>query len=116
MTWVRVLAVDELWQGEKRRVAIGEGAILLVRLESGVVAFEDRCAHLGLPLSEGRLEGDALTCAAHDWIYDLRTGRGINPCAARLKAIPVTIIEGVIWIDSPHVPLTSRTGGERGAV
>jgi len=99
MTFVRVLRSDELWQGEKLRVTVQACTVLLVHLESGWVAFEDRCAHLGVPLSDGRLEGHALTCSAHDWQYDLRTGQGINPCAARLKVIPLRIVDGDVWVD-----------------
>jgi nitrite reductase/ring-hydroxylating ferredoxin subunit len=40
-----------------------------------VVAFEDRCPHRGTPLSRGTLAGTTLTCAAHTWEFDVRTGQ-----------------------------------------
>ena len=47
------------------RVILGE-PIVLFRTEAGVpVAFEDRCAHRHLPLSMGKLVGDALQCHYH---------------------------------------------------
>ena len=64
-----------------------------------VQAFEDRCAHQGVPLSLGRLHAGVLTCGAHEWQYDARTGQGINPSSAKLSRFPVEIRNGEIWID-----------------
>jgi toluene monooxygenase system ferredoxin subunit len=95
MAFVRVAALEELWTGEP---ASRQGVLLLRRGDT-VLAYEDRCAHLGVALSEGRLEGDTLTCSAHEWTYDVRTGRGINPASACLKAFPVRIEDGQVWVD-----------------
>jgi toluene monooxygenase system ferredoxin subunit len=32
-----------------------------------------------------------LTCAAHEWEFDARTGRGLNPASARLHSYPVRL-------------------------
>ena len=43
------------------RIILGE-PVVFYRLEDGTpVALEDRCAHQGVPLSQGRLEGGVLT-------------------------------------------------------
>jgi len=65
--------------------------LLLVQAGGRICAYEDRCAHLGLPLSGGRLQGLSLICPAHEWEYDACTGRGLNPATACLKSFPVTI-------------------------
>ena len=48
--------------------------ICLARTAEGVSAFDDVCPHRGTPLSEGRLRGGVLTCAAHTWEFDVRSG------------------------------------------
>jgi toluene monooxygenase system ferredoxin subunit len=73
--------------------------VLLVLAEGAVSAYEDRCAHLGLPLSGGRLEGRSLICPAHEWEYDARTGRGLNPSSVCLKSFPVTIDREEILVE-----------------
>jgi toluene monooxygenase system ferredoxin subunit len=79
----------ELWSGDLRAAKLGALRVVVLRVGDAVYAYEDRCAHLGAPLSEGTLEGTVLTCAAHHWQYDATTGRGINPptaCLVRLAA------------------------------
>ena len=75
-------AEAELWIGRDARGCIlvrGRKVLLLVRTEHELCAYEDRCAHLGVPLSQGKLENGVITCAAHHYQYDARTGRGVNP-------------------------------------
>src|SRR5690606_29102506 len=55
MTWERVMPLTDLWLGELRGCRVAGHRVLLLRVESGVYAYEDRCAHLGLPLSDGTL-------------------------------------------------------------
>jgi toluene monooxygenase system ferredoxin subunit len=99
MSFERVLGADELWAGEMRGVVVRGERVLLVRTEDGVCAYEDRCAHLGVPLSQGRLEGGVITCSAHRYQYDAATGCGVNPERVRLRSIPVRIDQGQIAVD-----------------
>ncbi|WP_437289422.1 Rieske 2Fe-2S domain-containing protein [Sorangium sp. So ce406] len=39
-----------------------------------VHALDDRCPHQGYPLSQGALRGGVLTCAWHNWKFDIATG------------------------------------------
>ena len=99
MTFAKAAMLEELWGGELTRVLVGSRPVLLVRTGDRVVAYEDRCAHLGVPLSQGRLDGDVLTCGAHEWQYDVNTGRGINPASACLRRFEVKVEEGQVWVD-----------------
>jgi toluene monooxygenase system ferredoxin subunit len=99
MPFIRVIELEELWSGEMKGCAVAGRKVLLIRKEQAVRAFEDRCAHLGVPLSMGRLENDVITCSAHEWRYGARTGCGIDPSAARLRSFAVEIADGVVWVD-----------------
>jgi nitrite reductase/ring-hydroxylating ferredoxin subunit len=103
MTLQRVTRVDELWSGEMRSVRLENCTILLASIDGVVVAYEDRCAHKGLPVSDGALRGTIVTCNGHHWSYDLRDGHGVNPGSARLRALTVEIRDGEIWVD-PATP------------
>jgi toluene monooxygenase system ferredoxin subunit len=103
--WRRVKDLDELWIGEMQATRVDGRPVLLVNVGGEIRAFEDRCAHKGLPLSEGRLLDGVLTCKAHDWQYDAATGRCLNPCGFALRAIPVEVRDGAIWIESPAADL-----------
>jgi toluene monooxygenase system ferredoxin subunit len=99
MTLTRAASLQELaLDGLAQRIVAGR-KVLLVRLDGDVLAYEDRCAHLGLPLSGGRLDGTTLICPAHEWEYDARTGRGVNPATVCLKVFPVKIEGDDILVD-----------------
>jgi toluene monooxygenase system ferredoxin subunit len=99
MAYTRAAKADDLWIGEMTSLEIRGRRVLLVRLDEGVFAYEDRCAHLGVALSRGRLDGPVLTCVAHEWTYDVRTGRGVNPEGPRLCPFAVKVEAGAILVD-----------------
>ena len=81
-----LVPVDDLWEGEMRVVDVQGASVLLVNVAGNVVACEDRCPHKGVPLSRGTLiNGRILTCSAHQWVFDVAQGRGVNPATAYLK-------------------------------
>jgi toluene monooxygenase system ferredoxin subunit len=99
MAFQKVATLDDLWSGEKLGVMVAARRVLLVNIDGTVYAYEDRCAHLGVALSEGSLQDTVLTCRAHCWAYDVCTGRGYNPATARLQALAVRVDNGSILVD-----------------
>jgi toluene monooxygenase system ferredoxin subunit len=95
---------DDLWEGEMLGVELEGVPVLLVNVGGEIRAYRDRCPHQGVRLSEGRLHGATLTCAAHHWTYDVRGGCGINPCTAALEPFAVRVDDGHVWVAIPEVP------------
>jgi toluene monooxygenase system ferredoxin subunit len=89
--WRYAASLDDIWAGEMTAVNVGAAEVLLCNLDGTLVAYEDRCPHLASPLSEGALDGGVLTCGAHEWQFDARTGRGVNPASACLRPYPVRL-------------------------
>jgi toluene monooxygenase system ferredoxin subunit len=96
----KVTTLDELWSGELVGHVVDGRKILLARLGDDVYAYEDRCAHLGLPLSDGSLDGPVLTCSAHHYQYDVRTGAGVNPLSVCLHRYTVRIEGRDVLVDT----------------
>jgi toluene monooxygenase system ferredoxin subunit len=94
-----VLSLAELWSGDMAARIVDGRKVLLVRIDDVVFAYEDRCAHQAMPMSEGSLDGTTLTCSAHHYSYDVRTGEGINPRAARLRPFAVKIEGDDVFVD-----------------
>jgi toluene monooxygenase system ferredoxin subunit len=86
---VKVCNEDDLLDGEKIGFTINKTRVLLLRLDGIYFAYEDKCPHQGVPMSEGYLQEYTLTCMAHQWCFDAKTGAGINPESAALKKILV---------------------------
>ena len=70
----RVMPAEELEPQRLTPAVVAGEPVCLVRLADRVVAFDDRCPHRGTPLTQGTLQGTTLTCAAHTWEFDVRTG------------------------------------------
>ncbi|HEY3340804.1 MAG TPA: Rieske 2Fe-2S domain-containing protein [Anaerolineae bacterium] len=65
-----------------------EGEAVAVYNVNGVLyATQNRCAHIGYPLSDGgELDGAKVTCAMHGWCFDVTTGevlRGVRTLKLR---------------------------------
>ncbi len=79
--------------------------VVLFRTQGGeAVALEDRCCHRQLPLSLGRVVGDALQCGYHGLEFD-RAGACVRvpgqtkvPPDARVKSYPVVEKWNWVWI------------------
>jgi toluene monooxygenase system ferredoxin subunit len=99
MAFQKVATVDDLWSGEMLGLVVTGRKVLLVNLDGTIYAYEDKCAHLGVTLSNGHLRGAHLTCRAHQWEYDLCTGRGRIPATVRLRAFAVRVEHGNILVD-----------------
>ena len=80
-------------------------AIVLYRTQDGApVALEDACPHRKLPLSMGRLKGDAVECGYHGLTFDC-SGKCIDaatqqriPPFAVVRSYPVCDKYGLLWI------------------
>jgi nitrite reductase/ring-hydroxylating ferredoxin subunit/uncharacterized membrane protein len=73
--FVPVLAEGELQQATARKVEARGVPIVLVRRGDRIHALAEACAHLGGPLAEGRVEGDAIRCPWHGSLFALEDGR-----------------------------------------
>jgi toluene monooxygenase system ferredoxin subunit len=91
--------LEALWSGEMTGVDVDGRPVLLVNIDGGVCAYEDRCLHRALRLSQGKLLGKRLVCRAHEWTYDACSGKGINPDNVALRRYPVRISAGAIEVD-----------------
>jgi toluene monooxygenase system ferredoxin subunit len=111
MAFEKVATVESLWSGEKMSAVVGGKKVLLIHIDDRVYAYADRCCHKGVALSEGRLEGTVLTCRAHEWQYDVRTGRGVNPANVRLESYAVKIAGGEILVDVEEQPRADEPAG-----
>lgn len=101
MGFQRVCSLDDVWEGEMESFEVDGKEVLIVNGEGGLIrAFHGTCPHQDHPLSLGSLEGKTLTCSAHLWQFDIDTGMGTNPTGCSLKAYPVKIEDGDIYVDT----------------
>lgn len=95
-----VCRLDDLPPGSIRehRPADGSARIALANVAGEVFAFEDRCPHLGAPLSRGEVRGRTLVCPWHAWMIDVPTGRVKGGRGASVRSCPVRVHDGEVGV------------------
>ena len=79
-----------------------EGCAVLVTLVDGELnAVDDACRHKGTALSGGLLRDGVVTCPAHLWQYDVRTGRRHDTEGEPLATYPVDIVGDTVEVTVP---------------
>jgi nitrite reductase/ring-hydroxylating ferredoxin subunit len=83
-------------------LSIKKHPIALFFYNSKVYALDNRCPHMGFPLSKGTLKDGILTCHWHHARFDLHNGGTFDQWAGDVKSYPVQIRNNSeIWIGVP---------------
>ena len=64
-----------------------------------VYAVDNRCPHMGFPLSKGTVRDGILTCYWHYARFDLATGGTFDQFADDVPSFPVEIRDNEVWVD-----------------
>jgi nitrite reductase/ring-hydroxylating ferredoxin subunit len=101
---IRVGPLNELRQ-RGCMVVTGGGHVIAVYYHDGhVYAVDNRCPHMGFPLDRGTVKDGILTCHWHHARFDLASGGTFDPFADDVRAFPVHIIDGEIWVNPAPPP------------
>jgi len=102
--WYVAATSEELDGGPLGRRLLDHDIVLWRSQDGDVMAFDDRCAHRGFPLSDGRVEGDRLVCGYHACTYG-RDGRCVQiptqhdvPPGMSVRSYPILEEPPFIWI------------------
>lgn len=79
MSFVPVAQVGQLPPGAVRRISVAGRTIAVFNLGGTFYALDDRCSHEGGFLSLGGVEGTRVHCPVHGAVFDLCTGRALEP-------------------------------------
>lgn len=89
---------SELPSGQTHTVQIGRKKIAIVRVGERLHAVDALCTHMGVPLTQGALEGEELVCPWHAARFCVVTGaKKSGPGFCDLDTYPVRVVDG--WIE-----------------
>jgi nitrite reductase/ring-hydroxylating ferredoxin subunit len=97
--FVRVGSVDDVPEDEPTVVSADGQAVGLVRDAGEIHAVDNRCPHMGFPLSEGSVEDGILTCHWHHARFELSCGDTLDPFADDVLTYPVDVRDGDVYVD-----------------
>ncbi|MFN0187007.1 MAG: Rieske 2Fe-2S domain-containing protein [Aquabacterium sp.] len=102
--WYVAALSPEVTRVPRAVTLLGQDVVLYRQLDGTPVALEDACPHRKLPLSMGRLKGDAIECGYHGLTFD-PAGRCIDaatqpriPPRACVRAYPSADRHGLLWV------------------
>ena len=78
MTFYPLEQLANLHDGYKESFEINGIRLLLIQQQDAVFLVENKCGHFGVPLEDGRLQNDSITCKGHGIEFSLKTGEIIN--------------------------------------
>ncbi|MGB7556136.1 MAG: DUF2231 domain-containing protein [Candidatus Korobacteraceae bacterium] len=100
-----VLPEADLMDGKLTRAMYQGTPILLVRRGDRLFAMAETCSHFSGPLSEGKLEGDAVVCPYHFSRFALEDGRVLDgPAVHPQPCLEVRTRNGQIEVRHAPVP------------
>ena len=82
----------------------GGHAIAVFFHDDQIYAVDNRCPHMGFPLERGSVKDGILTCHWHHARFELSSGGTFNPFADDVRAFPVKVVDGQVWVDPAPAP------------
>jgi toluene monooxygenase system ferredoxin subunit len=103
--WQPLCPADEVAAEEVRECLLSDGmkAIAVRDSDGNLRVFQGMCPHQRRALAEGDLYENVLTCSAHMWSFDVRTGEGVQGTEADLAEYPSRIEDGQVQADASIV-------------
>jgi nitrite reductase/ring-hydroxylating ferredoxin subunit len=74
MSQVEAAKSDEVREGAVFAATLAGTPVGLTRVNGAVQAFVNKCPHLGLKLTKGKIEDGAITCPFHGSSFDICSG------------------------------------------
>lgn len=103
--WVKAAPVADLAEGAVSSLSLDTSSgvhseVIVVNVDQRLTAYENACAHEGLPLDNAILDtsNGTLTCPWHGFCYDATSGECVSAPGAQLTQLPLRVDEGHVWI------------------
>lgn len=90
--WIDAAALDDVPEGGVTERRIKDRSVLLSKHGSRLSCFDNRCAHLGMPLEMGEVRDGVITCSYHGFQYLLESGECLTAPEVQLKVHAVRAI------------------------
>ncbi|MBV9081092.1 MAG: Rieske 2Fe-2S domain-containing protein [Acidobacteriaceae bacterium] len=94
-----VCSESELAEGHPKKVQVNGTPVMLLKRGATIFALAEKCSHLGGPLSEGEIEGDAVQCPWHGSRFCLYDGSVLDgPATTPQPALDVMVKDGQVLV------------------
>ena len=91
----------DLEDGAGKPFTVDGTHLAVFRYEDGYYACDNRCPHMGYPLSEGSVRDGVLICHWHHWEFDLKSGGCFLTFGDDVASFPVEERGGLLFVGIP---------------
>lgn len=95
----RVASVDGAREDSPQIVRAGGHAIGLFYHDGEFYATDNRCPHMGFPLTDGSVDEGILTCPWHHARFEISCGDTFDPFADDVRTYPVEVRDGDVYVN-----------------
>lgn len=78
MEFVKVCKISDIKEGSMKKYEVKGKEILVSNISGKFYAINNKCTHRSGDLSNGRLEGNVVTCPKHGSKFDVTTGKVVS--------------------------------------
>ncbi|WP_254531116.1 Rieske (2Fe-2S) protein [Natrinema gelatinilyticum] len=93
------VSLDDLEMTGRELVTVDGASIALFHHDDTVRAVDNRCPHMGFPLSEGSVKDGVLTCHWHHARFELSCGDTFDPWADDVRTYPTEVRDGTVYVN-----------------
>jgi nitrite reductase/ring-hydroxylating ferredoxin subunit len=97
--YVRAASLADVQATGSLLVNIEKHTIALFYSDNKVYAIDNRCPHMGFPLHGSTCKDGIVTCPWHYARFDLASGGTFDSWADDVRAFPVEIRDGAVWVN-----------------
>lgn len=90
--------IEEIPPGKAKAIVLEKFRIAVFNVDGHFYAVKDACPHAEYPLSKGVVEGGEVTCASHNWKFDLKTGKCLRGGDLSIRTFEVVLDGDEIWV------------------
>jgi len=102
--YIRAAKLADVQAAGSLLVNLEKHTIALFYSENKVYAIDNRCPHMGFPLHGSTCKDGIVTCPWHYARFDLASGGTFDSWADDVRAFPVEIRDGEVWVNlTPQV-------------
>ena len=101
--FIPLLNESELSEGKMCKADADGVPVLVVKRAGRIFVMAEKCSHLGGPLSEGKFDGETVTCPWHGSTFAIEDGRVVTgPSTYRQPCFEVRVRDGQVEARAPR--------------
>lgn len=96
--WHKIGLIDELSHRPLQQITIAGKPVALSFADGKFGAIAGRCLHVGGPLGDGKLNGEAVVCPWHGWSFNRCDGKSAKGYPIAVAAYELKEEDGALWL------------------